>query len=143
MTQSFNFHLSLADTCGNAANTSYPDRTAIYSIEDLKNVAVRDHAAAAFYNGTDSRGRTVKAYRSNGTFDNADCIIMDCDNDHSETPTEWKTPADVKAAFPGVPFYVVYSRNHKKVKKCLRHFNSPCPLNLEGDLGLFVFVILL
>lgn len=42
---------------------------------------------------------------------------MDLDNDHSEIPSEWKDINDVRAAFPGVPFYAVTSRNHMKPKK--------------------------
>ena len=41
---------------------------------------------------------------------------MDLDNDHSDNPQDWKTPDDVKAAFPGVMFYAVTSRNHMKPK---------------------------
>ena len=41
---------------------------------------------------------------------------MDCDNDHSENPADWVTPADVRAAFPGITFAVHYSRFHMREK---------------------------
>ncbi len=50
---------------------------------------------------------------------------MDCDNTNTnplegDVPeSEWKSPEDVRAAFPDVPFYVVYSHNHMKVKNGL------------------------
>lgn len=37
---------------------------------------------------------------------------MDCDNDHSDDPSDWVTPLEVAMAFPGVEFVVVYSRNN-------------------------------
>ncbi|MBQ2724857.1 MAG: primase C-terminal domain-containing protein, partial [Clostridia bacterium] len=55
-------------------------------------------------------------YRSNGNFVGSDCLSVECDNDHSENPADWKTPADIAAAFPAVMFAVHYSRNHMKVK---------------------------
>ncbi|MBQ8835601.1 MAG: primase C-terminal domain-containing protein, partial [Oscillospiraceae bacterium] len=56
------------------------------------------------------------SYRNNDNFLGSDCLSVECDNDHSEIPQEWKTPADIAAAFPGVSFAVHYSRNHMKVK---------------------------
>lgn len=49
-------------------------------------------------------------------FQYADCIPMDCDNDHSDNPADWKSPEDVRKAFPGVAFAVSFSRNHMKEK---------------------------
>ena len=37
---------------------------------------------------------------------------MDCDNDHSDEPSDWVTPLEVAMAFSGVEFVVVYSRNN-------------------------------
>lgn len=54
--------------------------------------------------------------RSEANFISSDVIPMDCDNDHSEDPSKWKTPEDVKAAFPGVAFGIGYSRNNMKEK---------------------------
>ena len=56
-------------------------------------------------------------YRSNANFISANCLGMDCDNDHSENPEDWVTLESVRQAFPGVTFAVHYSRNHMKPKK--------------------------
>lgn len=107
---------------GKADNTSYPFRREIETVEDLKEVAAFDHAGAEYADGKNNRGRFIKGYRNRRTFQKADCLIMDCDNSVSDPlapdipPEQWKTPADVHAAFPDVPFYVVYSRNHMKEK---------------------------
>ena len=77
---------------------------------------------AVFADGKNSKGRMIQGYRSKKTFQSATVVIMDCDNTDPDPlrpdipPEEWKTPADVQAAFPSVAFYVVYSRNHMKVK---------------------------
>ena len=53
----------------------------------------------------------------------SDCLPVDCDNDHSENPDDWVTPADVRAAFPGITFAVHYSRFNMREKnsKPARH----------------------
>ena len=43
-------------------------------------------------------------------------IPLDCDNHHSENPSDWVTSLDVAMQFPDVAFAVSYSRNHNKVK---------------------------
>lgn len=103
-------------------NTSYPFEAVIGSVEDLKEAAQYDHVFARYADGKNNRGRLVKAYRSKRTFVSSNCLPMDCDNSNSnplqdDVPeSDWKTPEDVAAAFPDVPFYVVYSRNHMKEK---------------------------
>ena len=37
---------------------------------------------------------------------------MPLSSDVSDEECEWKIAADVEKAFPGVPFYLVYSRHH-------------------------------
>ena len=56
------------------------------------------------------------SYRNNDNFISSNCLPVDCDNDHSEDPEEWKYPSDIADAFPGVAFAVHYSRNHMKAK---------------------------
>lgn len=69
-----------------------------------------------------TRGNIIKGYRSKKSFRKANCLPVDCDNTNpnpleTDIPAEeWKTPKDVQAAFPDVPFYVVYSRNNMKEK---------------------------
>ena len=55
-------------------------------------------------------------HRSIADFIRSDCLPFDCDNDHSDVETDWKTASDVEAAFPGVPFYLIYSRHHMEWK---------------------------
>lgn len=107
---------------GKQDNTSYPFPAEIKTVDDLKKVAQFDHVCGEYADGKNNRGRYMKGYRSKKTFRKANCLPLDTDNANSDPlapdipESEWKTPADVRAAFPGVPFYVVYSRNHMKVK---------------------------
>ena len=107
---------------GQQKNTSSPFRKEISTPEELAEIAEFDHVCAVYADGKNTKGRMVRGYRSRKTFLEANCLPQDCDNANSDPlapdipPEEWKTPADVRAAFPGVPFYVVYSRNHMKEK---------------------------
>ncbi|MCR5599532.1 MAG: hypothetical protein K6G33_02145 [Ruminococcus sp.] len=106
-------------------NTSYPFKVAVTTEADLAKAAAYDHVCAHFADGQNNRGKRIKAYRSKKTFLSSNCLPMDCDNTNTnpleaDVPeSDWKTPEDVRAVFPGVPFYVVYSRNHMKVKNDL------------------------
>ena len=103
-------------------NTSYPFESKITCIDDLKKAAQYDHVFARFADGKNNRGKLIKAYRSKKTFISSNCLPMDCDNcnpnplEDDISESNWKTPDDVRSAFPNVPFYVVYSRNHMKEK---------------------------
>ena len=55
-------------------------------------------------------------YRNSDNFLSADCLPVDCDNDHSEDPKDWITPADVLEAFPGVSLAIHYSRFNQREK---------------------------
>ena len=55
--------------------------------------------------------------RRNGVnFLSADCLPVDCDNDHSEDPADWIKPSDVLEAFPGVSLAIHYSRFNNREK---------------------------
>ena len=116
------FHLYYASCRGDAKNTSYPFKKEISSLDDLVKVAAYDHVGCKFRTGRNNKGTKVEAYRSNKTFYSADAIIMDVNNTNKDpletdlTEAQWTTPKDVAIAFPNVPFYVVYSRNHMKSK---------------------------
>lgn len=103
-------------------NTSYPYEVKISSLEDLKKAVEFDHVCGKHSDGKNTRGRMIQAYRNDKTFLEADCLPMDCDNTQKNpmlpdlTPEQWKTPDDVRAAFPDVAFFIVYSRNNMKVK---------------------------
>lgn len=114
--------LQYSNERGNKKNTSYPFRFEIQSVEELKKVAQFDHVCGEYADGKNTRGNIIKGYRSKKSFRKANCLPVDCDNTNpnpleTDIPAEeWKTPKDVQAAFPDVPFYVVYSRNNMKEK---------------------------
>ena len=98
--------LFTANCRGQTYNTLYPNRRTITKMDDLLEAVCYDQVFAEYRNN----------HRSIDDFICSDCLPFDCDNDHSENETDWKTPEDVAVAFPGVPFYVIYSRHHMKVK---------------------------
>jgi putative DNA primase/helicase len=106
-TEAYNFTVSSAECRGNAKNCNFPNELIIKALEGFTRVCQQDHVLGVFKNH----------YRSVKNFINADALGMDCDNDHSDDPDDWKTPEDVHKAFKDVPFYVCYSRNHMKDKK--------------------------
>lgn len=87
-------------------NAHYPYTKEISTVDDLKEVAQYDHTGAHFKEG----------YRKNENFIETNCQIFDVDNTESDCEEEWVQPSDVREAFPGVLFFVVYSRNHMKPK---------------------------
>ena len=95
-----------ADITGNPGNCSYPHRHDVVDADSLKAAVCHDYVCAEYKNH----------YRNNDNFIGSDCLPVDCDNDHSEDPSEWITPDDVAAAFPGVRFAVHYSRFHNREK---------------------------
>ena len=100
------FTLYHADCIGQPNNCLYPHKVEVTDEASLTQAVSRDYVCAA-YDGS---------YRNNDNFLGSNCLSVECDNDHSEIPQEWKTPADIATAFPGVSFAVHYSRNHMKVK---------------------------
>lgn len=90
----------------NAKNARYIYETEIKSCEDIIKVVSYDNTCA----------KCKDNYRKNDNFIQADCSMFDVDNTHSEKPTEWVYPKDIRKMFPNVSFYVVFSRNHMKEK---------------------------
>lgn len=97
-----NFTLYTANCAGNPQNNLYPNRLVVSNADDMRADVVYDHVCAEFRNSR----------RNNSDFISSDNIPMDCDNDHSDDPSDWVTPFEVAMAFPGVEFVVVYSRNN-------------------------------
>lgn len=121
---------------GNAAYTSYPQRINVDSVEDLQEAAAFDHVCAAYADGKDKNGNTIRAHRSIDTFLYSDCLQMDSDNGHTENTAEWITPETVQADMPEVAFYAVPSRNHEKPKNGRRprpRFHYYFPISKETD----------
>ncbi len=101
------FHLSVAEGIRqNAQNKKYSTHAEISSLDDIKRAVLFDHVAGYFKNDE----------RSVPNFIEADCIIMDCDNDHSDNPAEWLTPERLSERLHNVPCVIVGSRNNNKVK---------------------------
>lgn len=100
------FTIYSADLVGNPENCSYPHRHNITDAASLKAAFCHDYVCAEYRN----------SYRSNDNFIGSDCLPVDCDNDHTENPEDWITPADIAEAFPNVCFAIHYSRHHMKVK---------------------------
>ena len=100
------FTMHHAECVGNATNCLYTHKTVVTDEVAFRKALQHDHVYATYrYN-----------YRSGDNFISADALPVDCDNDHSDTPDDWITPADVAEAFPDVSFWVHYSRHHQKVK---------------------------
>ena len=100
------FNLSTANCTGNPKNKSYPNKCAISKADELKAVVAFDHVCGEFQSDL----------RSIANFLSSDCLVMDCDNDHSDNPADWIYPEKLTEIFPDVSFAVVTSRSHMKVK---------------------------
>lgn len=100
------FTLYHSDSIGRASNCSYPHAVEVTDADTLAAAVMHDYVAVEYKNG----------YRNNINFIKTTCLVLDCDNDHSEDPTEWITPEQLHEALPDVAFAVHYSRNHNKVK---------------------------
>lgn len=101
-----NFTVYSADCVGNSGNCLYPNKMIVADKESFIKATKMDHVTAK-YKGN---------YRSKDNFESSDCIPLDCDNDHSDTPNEWVTPLDIAFEIPGVAFAVSYSRHHNLPK---------------------------
>ena len=84
----------------------YPHKFEVTDTASFAEAVSRDYVCAEYMNH----------YRNGENFLGSDCLPVDCDNDHSENPADWVTPADVQAAFPGITFAVHYSRFHMREK---------------------------
>ena len=95
-----------AATVGSRSNCVYPNPVTVTDADTMRQAATFDHVCAAY----------KQNYRSVDNFLKADCLPMDCDNDHSDDPDDWLTPFDMAMDFPGVGMIFVYSRSHMKQK---------------------------
>lgn len=120
------FTIYTANCTGNMKNCIYLTEVTVKDIVSLERAMRRDHVCAMYHDHK----------RSTAGFEWSDCIPMDCDNDHSEVPTQWKQPEDVVAAFPDVTFAVCFSRNHMKEKNgrtARPKFHCYFPINKVTD----------
>ncbi|MHA7793658.1 phage/plasmid primase, P4 family [Lactobacillus gasseri] len=107
------FTLSTAANSGQASNTIYPHQQTITSAQELEQAVHYDHVCGQFKNNQ----RTI------ANFIKADCLIMDCDNDHSDDSTTWIRPANIANYFNDVSYAITLSRNNMKAK----HHKAPRP----------------
>lgn len=96
-----------ANCRGNAKNSLYPNRRMADNEDDFLEIMAFDHVCAEFKNYR----------RSNDNFLSCDVDVMDCDNSHSDRPSDWIHPEDLPERIgKDVAFVVVPSRNNGKVK---------------------------
>ena len=98
-----------AATVGSRSNCVYPNPVTVTDADTMRQAATFDHVCAAY----------KQNYRSVDNFLKADCLPMDCDNDHSEDSDDWITPDDIMQAFPGVSFAIHFSRYNNREKNGL------------------------
>lgn len=98
--------LHVAETVQNEKTVDFPKEITISTPDSLRIAASFDHMAADMKDN----------YRANKNFIEADCIVGDLDNDHSDDPADWRTPDDLADDLPDVHFYSVRSRNYMKPK---------------------------
>ena len=82
------FTMFYADCVGLAENCLYPHRIEITDKASLEKAVSHDYVCAE-YKGN---------YRSTDNFVGSNCLSVECDNDHSEDPEDWKYPSDVADA---------------------------------------------
>lgn len=91
------FTLFTANATGNQANTLYPNQVVISSKQDLLTAIKTDNACAEF-----------KDYKRNiANFIKADCLVMDCDNDHSDDATAWISLKISKSTLMALPMQLL------------------------------------
>ena len=96
-----------ANCRGNAENCTYPHEMQISDMDTAQKAFTRDTVFATYKNN----------YRSISNFISSNALPLDCDNDHSDNPSDWITPEDIAFFFSGVPHIIHYSRHHMKQKE--------------------------
>ena len=82
------FTLYHSDSLGRASNCMYPHAVEVTDSASLAAAVSFDYVAVEYKNG----------YRNNANFIKTNCLMLDCDNDHSEAPPPgshpkcWPTP---------------------------------------------------
>lgn len=100
------FRMYMASCTGNRQNTLYSYPVQISSADDLALACLKDHVCTEFKDNK----------RSSDNFIRCHAVQADCDNDNTDDPAAWITPANVSERLPGTAFYAVKSRNCDKVK---------------------------
>lgn len=124
------FTLSTATSASQASNTIYPNQLTITNPQELKKAVQYDHVCGLFKNNQ----------RNIGNFIKADCLVMDCDNDHSDDPAAWINPTSLVNYFDDVSYAITLSRNNMKTKnkKAPRpKFHIYFPISEIGDARIY------
>ena len=119
-----------ANVSGQASNVHYPNMHTVTTAAELEAVARFDHVVAEYAGGK----------RSNAGFISSNCLVMDVDNDHTDTPEEWITPEKLAQMLPGVGFMTATSRNHmrlKGVQSARPRFHVYLPIHPVRDAGVY------
>lgn len=90
-------------------NNHYPNQHSVTDAASLSAVVGLDHVAATY----------VDDRQSSAAFVASDCVVMDVDNDHTETQTDWVTPEKLGELMAGVEIMTATFRNHMKPKGVL------------------------
>ena len=106
MQEKFALTLYCSDAVGNPKNCTYPRMVRAESEEQLREAVQTDHVFVKFREDR----------RSNQNFEYADLLVLDCDNDQSDSRKDWIWPDDLADMIPGVS-YVTYSSWHDNVQK--------------------------
>ena len=104
--KSMKLTIHYADCVGENTNCVYPHCAEAENAEEFKKYVAHDHV---FFTFADNR-RGIKNFISTCA------LVLDCDNDHSDSESDWITDEKVSAAFPGVAFISYSSRNDIKPK---------------------------
>ncbi len=90
----------------NPKNCIYPNKIDVTDNTSFSDAVSQDYVCARYTND----------YRSNDNFEESDCIMLDCDNTHSENHNDWITADKVIETFDGITLGIHFSKNHNKVK---------------------------
>lgn len=96
-----------ADVVGKQNNCLYPHRREVTNADELAAAVAMDHVCAEYQNN----------YRSIANFIRSNCVVMDCDNDHSDDPAEWITPESLASEYEDIKYAITFSRHHMKEKE--------------------------
>jgi putative DNA primase/helicase len=99
--------LQTTDVVSDAKNCKYPHRAVVTNAGELQEAVKMDHVCAEY------RGD----YRSVTNFLRSNVIVMDCDNDHSDSPADWITSEKLDRMLPDVSYAIAPSRHHLMVKQ--------------------------
>lgn len=99
--------LFTADCTGNAKNCHYRNSVEATSVQAFEKAIRFDHVCAAYRD----------SYRSVDTYISSNTVVLDCDNDHSDKPSDWITPARLAEDLSDVSFVLAPSRNDNLPKE--------------------------